>query len=237
MTQQPPFGLKPPPDTHPSWLVSLVDTISLMLTFFILQFAMQTMDQQQWYQITKPFRGEASPLAQPYEFRKAGTPTISGVFRRPAVNLDYLAALLQNETSKDERLKGGRFQVRGETLVFSLPSDTTFVTGQAALTPRGLDAVKALAPILRNIRNELVIYGHTDPSPVRGQGSYGDNWELSIGRAQQVAAALIKEGYERPIASLGFAETRLSEINSGLSLPERYALARRVDMVLYPTQP
>ena len=87
--------------------------------------------------------------------------------------------------------------------------------------------------VLRNIGNQIGINGHTDPSPPKGQG-YDSNWELSIARAAAVANALRRSGYADDIVAFGYASSRFEELPE-IAEAERLALARRVDIVIFPT--
>lgn len=68
-----------------------------------------------------------------------------------------------------------------------------FQRGSARLDPRFAELLTRLAGVLGRVDNRLIISGHTDATPFRGNGSY-NNWNLSGDRALQARNTLVAAG-------------------------------------------
>ena len=110
---------------------------------------------------------------------------------------------------------GNRDDIRvvGDRFVFQ--SEVLFPSGGADLNEAGLGEMaklgKALIELGKEIPEEiewvLRVDGHTDNIPLRGNGRYRDNWELSSGRATSVVKYLISEGVPaNRLVAAGFGE-------------------------------
>jgi chemotaxis protein MotB len=86
--------------------------------------------------------------------------------------------------------------------------DVLFPTGSAVLSPVGVELITALAPVLRDAPNQVVVEGHTDDRPL-DRGGY-TNWNLSTDRAAAVVRLLgdaLGVPYTR-MSVAGYAEHR-----------------------------
>ena len=155
------------------------------------------------------------------------------MFRRRAVNLDYLGAVLEDTVTKDPVLSRSRLMRLEDRLVVALPGDLLFAPGRAELSEGARQALFVLGGVLRNVGNQIGVNGHTDPTPPTG-GSYQSNWELSMGRAAVVANSLRRSGYSEDIVAYGYADSRFGDLPD-VPQQERMSLARRVDIVVFPT--
>lgn len=110
---------------------------------------------------------------------------------------------------------GNRDDIRvvGDRFVFQ--SEVLFPSGGADLNEEGLGEMAKLAKALVELGKEipgeiewvLRVDGHTDNIPLRGNGRYRDNWELSSGRATSVVKFLIDEGVPaNRLVAAGFGE-------------------------------
>src|SRR5699024_8631452 len=76
-------------------------------------------------------------------------------------------------------------QKNGKVYV-SLSQNLLFATGSDRLDPKGVDAIKKLAEVLKNHEKiDIVVEGHTDDV-----GSVNRNWQLSTERALSVLKVL-----------------------------------------------
>jgi len=220
-----------PGERKKAWLVTFTDLVSLMLTFFVLLFSMSSVQVDRWEEMIDTLSKTLNPNRQ----ESVSTPTaqynISTVFRRRAINLDYLEAVLADKMHTDEILKEARLFLGEDRLVISLPGDLFFQSGNAVLSEKAKQALFVLGGILRNVNNQIGINGHTDPTPLQG-GKYTSNWELSLGRAIAVANSLKRAGYTDDIIAYGYSDSRFLSLPTGLSDEQRFKLARRVDIVV-----
>lgn len=203
--------LDPPPAAHaaePVWLLAFTDVVSLVLTFFILMFAMSTPDIAAWQRLTGAIApGEATPAEPPMARRNIAT-----VYRRAAVDIDYLHVLLEGTLAKQPALAGALLEAAHDRIVLSLPSGLTFAPGASVLDPAAGEALFHLGGLLANLGNRVAVVGAASPA----------SFELALARAAAVANALRRAGAVRSL------EVKAA-IGPGGALP-----ADRVDLVILP---
>ena len=121
--------------------------------------------------------------------------------------------------------------IDGRGLTVSLVSrHVVFEANLATLSPRGQLIIDTMAPVLREIDDDLAIEGHTNQAP--GAPKYfASDWDLSAARAVSVLRRLNER--------LGIPATRLSAVGFGKvrplvdpDEPESQELNKRVDIVV-----
>lgn len=222
----------PPPPSR-GWLVIFTDLVSLMLTFFVLLFSMSNLQIDRWQQMIDTLSQTLNPAQEKTTVAVTAKYNIASLFRRRAVNLDYLGAVLEDAVAEDPVLRRSGIVRLEDRLVITLPGELMFDTGRAVLSEDGRQTLFVIGGVLRNIGNQIGVNGHTDPAPPAGD-SYKSNWELSLARAVAVSNALKRVGYTDDIIAYGYADSRYGELPD-LPEPERLSLARRIDIVVFPT--
>ena len=224
----------PPRDTRPSlaWMVTFTDLVSLMLTFFVLQFAMSHVKVGEWQSMIDTLSQSLNPSREKAQALPTADYNISTTFRKRAVNLDYLSAVLEQTAKDDPTLQRARINRLDDRMVISLPGELLFAPSRADLSERASQALFSLGGVLRNVDNQIVIQGFSDPVPP--DAGYASNWELSLARAVAVANALRRWGYADDILAYGLADSRYRFLPEMPEI-ERRAVARRVDIVILPT--
>jgi chemotaxis protein MotB len=216
-------------------MVIFADLVALLLTFFVMLFAMSKVEDDKWEQVVDTLSLRLSPSVEITDIRPTAYINVPIINRIKAIDLDYLAAILEDKMAANDILSGSRIQHRADRLVISLPTDLLFTLSSADLAPQAGEALFFLGGVLANVANRINVGGHTDPLPVRG-GAYASNWELSLARADTVAKELRRSGYIRDIAAFGYADSRFDELPSDLSEDRRHALARRVEVIVRQTR-
>jgi chemotaxis protein MotB len=216
-----------------SWMLIFTDLVSLMLTFFVLLFSMSVVKVEAWNNIVSAMSQSFKPSERLAQSEAASSFDISTLSMRRAINLDYLASVLEKAMASDELLKNAQLMRFEDRLVIGLPGDRLFKSNDAVLSKAARSALSNLGGILRNIGNQIGTNGHTDPTPLKGS-QYTSNWELSLGRATAVANALKRSGYKEDIVSFGYASGRFMELPD-IPDAERHVMGRRIDIVVYPT--
>jgi chemotaxis protein MotB len=129
--------------------------------------------------------------------------------------LDELARYRSDFFSRLQTLLEGRegVTIEDDRLVFS--SEVLFEIGSIDLAPVGLEQIAILESLLKEVAGEipdtldwiLRVDGHTDDRPLRGDGDFASNWELSQARALSVVQYLSEQ--------LGFPSDRLAATGFG----------------------
>lgn len=214
------------------WLVSFTDVMALMLTFFVLLFAMSNPKKEAWEDFTQNVQKNFNKFyGQTANRGVEDAININKINFSQALDLKYLKALMFKLTEQEPALRSVRLIESAGRLIISLPQDLLFDAGQAEIKQQANKALFTLGGTFRRIKNRIEVVGHTDPRPLSG-GAYSSNWELSMARAMSVSAVLENIGYERPITVRGQASGRFYDLPDNVPLGEREDLSRRVDIVV-----
>ena len=215
-----------------AWMVTFTDLVSLMLTFFVMLFAMSNVKIDKWESMIDVLSLSFNVSRAKAVVTSSTEHNVATIVRKQAINLDYLASVLEKTVAEDEVLAHSRIMRLEDRLVIALPGDLLFAPARADLSEKARAAVFNLGGVLRNIGNQIEINSHTDPVLPTG-GAYASNWELSMARAAAVANTLRRSGYAEDIIAFGFADSRFSQLPD-LPTDQRHALGRRVDIVVLP---
>lgn len=220
-------------NTHvPLWLITFTDVMALMLTFFVLLYAMSSPQKDKWEKITTSLGTQfTKQFSRPFHNGDQDTINIDRISTTRALDLKYLKTLI-DQYIKQEGLKDFRINQQKKRLVISLPSDLLFESGSADIETDAKKSIFSLGGILSRIHNRIEIAGHTDPSPLAADAPYHSNWELSLARSVSVAALLRESGYDREITVKGLSSGRYDELPENMTAKEKQALSRRVDVII-----
>lgn len=227
-----------PPAPRPisrAWLVIFADLVSLLLAFFVLLFSMSTVETEKWKAVTEALSERLKSNIKVVESRPAEDLDAIGVDAEDGLDLGYLGTVLQTQARANPALEDSLVFALGDRLVVSLPTDLLFRPGHADLTADARQGLFELGGLLRNVANDVVVFGHTSPTPMRGP-RFSSNWELSLARAVTVTGELRRAGYTRDIVVFGAADSRFGEISARLPWVRRMELARRVDIIITTTK-
>ncbi len=227
---------------QPAWLVTYADLVSLLLCFFVMFYAMSTIEVGKWRQIARGLAADR-PVATGATVGIIGPPVrtvvrgLTGSDARPGAEVEYLAVVIGRRIDDEAALAQAIVTRLEDRLVISLPGDLLFSDRGITLDPRGRAAAAALGAVLGNLRNQVDVQGHADAMAGRSasdRAAVAANWEVSLARAIAVAEELKRGGYGREMAILGLADTRHADLSAHLSEAERRRLARRVDVIVRP---
>src|SRR3989449_4716115 len=153
--------------------------------------------------------------------------------REVSSTYEQLVAKMKGEIDKGQvtisELKG--------KLTVNMVEAILFDSGKAEVKPEGLVVLGKVIEILKTVTDKSIrIEGHTDNQPIVGTLTqrYPTNWELSAGRAINVARYLEKQGIEAAnLSSAAFGEFKPVADNV---TPEGRAKNRRIEIVLVPKE-
>lgn len=220
---------------RPFWLVTFADLVALLLAFFVMLFATHKVEQYRWTALIESLSQSLNPAPKRMTKEPAAKWNIRRLSPARATDLHYLETLLLEVTAFDPAFDGVILRRLEDRLVIGLPADDLFAPGSVAVNRGARTRLFALGGLLANIGNRIEVHGHADPTPI-GRSVYGSNWELSVARAAAIAEELRRTGYRREIKSLGYADTRFDDLFHIAAPDQRFALARRVDIVVLATK-
>ncbi len=153
-----------------------------------------------------------------------------------AATLAALNADLHDRLRKSSNIAGVRQTVHDR---FVLSSEALFDPGSATLGKTGKQIISNITGIIEEVTGKvpehidwvLRVDGHSDSSPISGQGNFKDNWELSQARALSVVKHLIERSDMPPqnLSANGFGEYR--PLNTDTDQRSQ-ASNRRIEFVL-----
>ena len=216
------------------WLVTFTDIMGLMLTFFVMLFAMSEPRHEEWEEVKSALQSEIGKVYGAfYTQGTEETIDLGKINYGQALDVRYLEELLGSVVENNEILKAVTLIPQPGSVVLSLPQDLLFAPGQAVIKESGRKVLYTLGGSLTRMRNRVEIDGHADPRPVEGASSgFANNWELSLARAANVAAILENVGYQQSIGISGYGSGRYQDLSTIDDENQRQDLARRVDIII-----
>lgn len=207
---------EPPEDD--AWLITFADMSVLLMSFFILMFALSNEGQKRLDDVAKSLRQEGFyndniPHTDPFDEAKQQLSLM-------VAQKGYDAFIAPADTPKgfDVELASGSF----------------FETGSAKFTPSALPMLRQIAQLLAPLSTQDVtveVVGHTDDSPIAGN-AYPTNWELSAARAANVVRYLVAQKFPaEKLRVIGRGDTHPKVPNrdpQGNPIPANQDLNRRV---------
>ena len=234
-------------DNHERWLVSYADFITLLFAFFVVMYALSTVNEGKYRilsdSMTHAFRNEPSNSAT--QMPVVVTPPLVMV-KKP--NQAARQQEAQKEKQRDKMrsvakdllevmaplIDQGKVRVietsRGVTI--EINDSILFSPGQAVLQPLSSRAMRAVAQVLVPTDFPITIEGHTDNIPINTP-QFPSNWELSAVRATTVLRLFADTGVPADrLTAIGYADTRPVEPNL---LADGRARNRRVSILIDST--
>ncbi len=116
----------------------------------------------------------------------------------------------------------------------SMQNKLLFDSGSWKLKGRGLSAIHKIGRVLAdNPDMEIMIEGHTDNVPYRGNQYIEDNWDLSVKRATTVVRELLKNKNIDPKRLIAAGRSKYHPVAPN-DTPEHRALNRRIEVIITP---
>jgi chemotaxis protein MotB len=198
----------------PEWMTTYSDMVTLLLTFFIMLFAMSTVDKARFTDVARSLSNSLLNLSTGESILdSSGKSIITVDFVNPSdknlpqQNEKYIESAeemvidaqrqiyeMEMDIAKEEIRQaavaqgiGNKVEIIEEKdfIIVRLESELFFDSGRADIRPEGYPVLDQLAEVLRNIDNEILVSGHTDNVPINTP-LFKSNWELSTARATTV---------------------------------------------------
>ena len=214
-------------ENHERWLVSYADFITLMFAFFVVMYALSSVNEGKYRvlsdSISSAFRnipGDSSgamtqinpnaPMPVTIPFKRSPPTNIKTDVQREKIKellrnkakevTEALAPLVQQG---QVRVTEGAFGITVE-----INASVLFDSGEARLQLPAVRALAAVGQILASTDFPITVEGHTDNAPINTV-LFPSNWELSGARAASVVRLFIETGVDpRRLTATGYAEQR-----------------------------
>jgi chemotaxis protein MotB len=232
-------------ENHERWLVSYADFITLLFAFFVVMYAISTLNEGKYRVLADAlvvaFRHDPVVTAQsnglaPMNRTSSGAPTRPVV--KPQVDPlrkqkgEKMLALAKNISEALKPLvQSGQVRLTQlpHGLAVEINASVLFAPGQAALQPESVAALETVAKLLADAPQQVRVEGHTDNLPIASL-QYPSNWELSSARAASVVRLFTATGVDPVrLSAVGYAENKPVETNDS---PDGRARNRRVTLLI-----
>lgn len=221
-------------DNHERWLVSYADFITLLFAFFVVMYAISSVNEGKYRvlsdSLVNAFKNVAPTSADPLRNDQplAGTaskqillPTPSAMpLSKPSPQVEAQTRKMQSMASNIKQSLGalidkGKVRVtqskRG--IAVEISDSILFDLGHAELQSPSVAVLRAVADMVKDSDNLIQVEGHTDNQPIRSS-QFPSNWELSSARAASVVRLFVEAGVApQRLVVLGYSDQRPMESN------------------------
>ena len=224
---------------HERWLLTYADMITLLMTFFIVMYAMSVADTSKMKKLAESlhdaFLGQGNPqminshaMISPKEGDALSESSDEG--KVEDIRMGEVQDMLYEYIDKENLTNEVLVEMEDRGLVIRLSESMIFGSGEATIKPQALKKLVAVGKMLAGVPNYIRVEGHTDNIAVHTR-EFRSNWQLSSERATQVVEVLTTKCHLNPIrlCAAGYGEFR--PIATNLTEGGR-AQNRRVDIVL-----
>ena len=212
--------------------------MALLLTFFVLLLSFSTTSQEDFESAMGALQGalgvlDGDPiLSSPV---KLEIPIVRGEITEARPTLNDAKAEIEKEIRDQGQQENVEVTQGDDGIVIRIKDGVLFETGHAELNDEFKSLLSRIGSVVNQMKNEIVIDGHTDTVPINTEDFKNNHW-LSSARALQVLDYFAGE--------VGIEQERLSAFGHGSNQPldpeadndsyEQRAVNRRVEIrVLY----
>jgi len=248
-------------ENHERWLVSYADFITLLFAFFVVMYAISTLNEGKYRVLSDAlvtaFRHDRVVTAEstgmaPINRTTAAPPIPLRLPRADALRrADPLRHADSLRREQERRLLDLASHIKealaplmksGQVRLTQLPrgiaveinASVLFAPAQAVLQPDSIAALEAVAHVLANASDPVQVEGHTDNLPIASP-QFPSNWELASARASSVVRLFMQNGVDPArLAAIGYADNRPVESND---TAEGRARNRRVTLMIVAASP
>jgi len=213
-------GSEEPEERTDGWMTSYADMVTLLMTFFVLMFALSNADTEKATLFMAAMSRDGLTAEQFMEIQERFDPDLfivdewDDLFLAPDVDEEDGSDEDEGESEGERALRelaesleqyidiegiGEDISVafNGDFLMLTLSNDVWFDSGQAYVRPEMVSRAEVIAQLLADNFHvaepfEIVVAGHTDNVPMFSR-EFPSNWHLSAGRALNFVELLIDD--------------------------------------------
>ncbi len=236
------------PDNHERWLVSYADFMTLLFAFFVVMYAISSLNEGKYRVLSNSLNGAfgtsivpAGEIPDLKKHQNSVIDTLPVIRPRNAEPLKKEREKMTNVARDimsvlEPLVREGKVRVTQTSRGVSIEINASllFAQGEAKLNADSIQALKAIAEVLKIDTHAIQVEGFTDNVPIRNS-TFPSNWELSATRASTVARLFMENGVD---------EDRITAVGQGPKFPvgsnetpEGRARNRRVTITILSVLP
>ncbi|WP_206047190.1 flagellar motor protein MotB, partial [Noviherbaspirillum denitrificans] len=190
-------------DNHDRWMVSYADFITLLFAFFVVMYALSSINEGKYRVLSNslvnafgrvpvsPVQGENAPAGLPRALPQRNRN--AEALRREKEQLTTVARNIQDVMAPLVQQGKVRVTQSARGVNVEINASVLFSPGDARLSGESVEALRAVAEVLKSVGHAIQVEGHTDSVPIKN-AQFPSNWELSAVRASSVVRLLIDSG-------------------------------------------
>ena len=197
-------------ESQDRWIVSYADFITLLFAFFVVMYALSSVNEGKYRILSDSILNAfgKSPAAPVINLDQPGGAALQPGIAPPVKQQRKTEAVRQERElmtgiARDIRMLMEPLVNQGKVRVTQTPrgvnieinASVLFAPGDAQLNAGSIEALKAVARVLKEVDNAVRVEGHTDSVPIHTV-QFPSNWELSAVRASSVVRLFIENGVE-----------------------------------------
>ena len=197
------------------WLATYSDCVTLLMTFFVLLYAMSSVDENKMRALSQAFRtvmaGEAGDTILEYSLYNGDVPLIGGEIPTDTIDGEKIEESMYYQVSKfvDEHDLEAVVDIIETDLgvAIQLRDNILFETSKSDLRSESKEILDSIAALISSMNYNIVVEGHTDNRPIN-TAEFPSNWELSVDRAVNVVRYFVENGKIDPsrLSATGYGE-------------------------------
>jgi chemotaxis protein MotB len=211
------------------WLTTFNDMATLLMVFFVLLFAMGSLDVKRFKNFQNALQSAMGVL---HEGRHAPVGLISPATNRQTQPGETSQASVNSNDSleKIQQTQGLEAQYTPRGIKLTLNDSLLFRSGSARLTDDGVNLLERVGRVIKPLDRRIRVEGHSDNVPI-ATSRYPSNWELSTARAVNVVKYFVQRGRIDPhlLSAAGYADVKPRVPNDS---KDQRAKNRRVEIIL-----
>ena len=220
-----------------AWLATFADTMTLLLTFFVLLYSFSTVDAAKFKQIATSLQsvltGETGKTILDFNVKNGEVPLVGEPVptTEANTNTEDIYEKVQSFIKQKNLEATVVIKTDNRGVIIQLRENILFQSGKAEIIANSKSVLDSINGLISNFPNDIVIEGHTDNIPI-SNNQYKNNWQLSSARALTVLEYFVGiKGQTHPerFKSIAYGEYQpIAPNNSDVNR----ALNRRVNILI-----
>lgn len=226
-----------------NWLDTYADTVTLLLTFFVLLYSMSSVDAEKLKQVSEALNtvmtGKTADSIMQYDTYDGSVPLIGkeskteGQLEADMEGESHFTRTyedLQEFIDKNNLSELVSIQEDARGVVIQLKDSILFEKAKADIKPEAIVVLDSISTLIAAMPNQIIVEGHTDNDPISTY-EYQSNWELSAARASRVLRYFVEEKGQLPsrFSVSSYGDTKPNFANT---TEESKAQNRRVNILV-----
>ncbi|WP_055668109.1 flagellar motor protein MotB [Desnuesiella massiliensis] len=224
------------------WLATYSDTVTLLLTFFILLYSFSTVDAQKLKNLSAAMQtvlsGQGGTSILEYNINTGNAPLVGEDMNTDAAQnvgqATDMYSTVKEFIEKNNMQSSVQIKEDERGVIIQLRDNILFESGKADLKDNSKSILDKINSLISTFPNNIIVEGHTDNLPIN-TFKFESNWELSTARAVNVVRYFVEQRGHNPVrfSAAGYGEFKPVAPND---TADNKAMNRRVNILIVATE-